>query len=37
MDDLLIDFLNAQRARVFEILAGLDEDQLATTPVLPSG
>ncbi|GAA1689396.1 DinB family protein [Fodinicola feengrottensis] len=36
MDDLLIDFLNAQRARVFEILAGLDEDQLAT-PVLPSG
>jgi hypothetical protein len=36
IDDVLIDFLNAQRARAFEILAGLDEDQLVKS-VLPSG
>lgn len=36
VDRLLISFLDAQRARAFEILAGLDARQLAT-PVLPSG
>lgn len=36
VDRLLISFLDAQRARAFEIVAGLDARQLAT-PVLPSG
>jgi hypothetical protein len=33
---MLLSFLDAQRARALEILAGLDERQLATS-VLPSG
>jgi uncharacterized damage-inducible protein DinB len=36
VDQLLIDFLDAQRARAFAIVDGLDEEQLATA-VLPSG
>ena len=35
-DAMLLSFLDAQRARALEILAGLDERQLATS-VLPSG
>jgi uncharacterized damage-inducible protein DinB len=35
-DQMLIAFLDAQRARAFAIVAGLDAEQLAT-PVLPSG
>lgn len=36
VDGLLVEFLEAQRARVFEVLAGLSEEQLRTS-VLPSG
>jgi uncharacterized damage-inducible protein DinB len=36
VDDMLIAFLDAQRARALAVVAGLDADQLAT-PVLPSG
>jgi Protein of unknown function (DUF664) len=35
-DAMLLSFLDAQRARALEIVAGLDQSQL-TTPVLPSG
>lgn len=35
-DALLLNFLDAQRTRVFAVVAGLDADQL-TRPVLPSG
>jgi hypothetical protein len=35
-DQVLIAFLDAQRARVSAVVAGLDAEQLAT-PVLPSG
>ena len=35
-DQMLIAFLDAQRARALAIVAGLDAEQLAT-PVLPSG
>lgn len=36
VDRMLISFLDAQRDRVFEVVAGLDDKQLATA-VLPSG
>jgi uncharacterized damage-inducible protein DinB len=36
LDQMLITFLDAQRARVLAIVAGLSTEQL-TTPVLPSG
>jgi uncharacterized damage-inducible protein DinB len=36
VDRMLIDFLDAQRARVLEVIDGLDPEQL-TTAVLPSG
>jgi uncharacterized damage-inducible protein DinB len=36
VDNMLITFLDAQRARALAIVAGLDADRLAT-PVLPSG
>jgi uncharacterized damage-inducible protein DinB len=36
VDGLLVGFLEAQRGRVFEVLAGLDGEQLGTS-VLPSG
>ena len=36
VDQTLITFLDAQRARVWAIVAGLNAEQL-TTPVLPSG
>src|SRR5689334_3891408 len=36
VDELLVGFLEAQRGRVFEVLAGLDERQLRQV-VLPSG
>ena len=35
-DQVVVDFLDAQRARVPAVVAGLDAEQLAT-PVLPSG
>jgi len=35
-DQLIVDFLDAQRSRVLAVVAGLDAEQL-TTPVLPSG
>lgn len=35
-DQMIVDFLHAQRARALAVVAGLDAEQLAT-PVLPSG
>jgi hypothetical protein len=36
VDQMIVDFLHAQRARALAVVAGLDAEQLAT-PVLPSG